>query len=234
MSASNRDPSIRVTLGYEGGYTNNPHDPGGPTNFGITLADAQKHWKPTATAEDMKAMPISVAIDIYRKHYWAPLRCDDDPPGVDCVTHDYGVNSGIGRAGPVRDRLKQSDVTAWIKAICAERLSFLEHLKTWKWFGRGWGPRVANVEAQGVRMHLEGRGLRSTEAAPRMQEHAKTHQGKALANGGAVIASSGSLMLLHGHLALVAGTLLSVPLIAFLIWEAVHHFHRAKAYAAHG
>ena len=35
MVATNFDISLPVTLEWEGGYTNDPDDPGGPTNLGI-------------------------------------------------------------------------------------------------------------------------------------------------------------------------------------------------------
>lgn len=41
MTASNREASISKTLSYEGGYTNDPRDPGGATNWGITIYDAR-------------------------------------------------------------------------------------------------------------------------------------------------------------------------------------------------
>ena len=53
----------------EGGYSNDPRDPGGPTNWGITLADARVHWKPDAAA-DVRTMPRSVAEAIYKAEYW--------------------------------------------------------------------------------------------------------------------------------------------------------------------
>ena len=41
-------------LVHEGGYTNHPADPGGPTNFGITIYDYRKYVKPGATAADVQ------------------------------------------------------------------------------------------------------------------------------------------------------------------------------------
>ena len=159
MTASNREAAISITLGYEGGYTNDKADPGGPTNWGITIWDARMYWKENATAEDVKAMPKAVAIDIYHQKYWAKMKNDDDPAGVDLVTFDYGVNSGVGRAIPVRNKTKvEGDAVAWVKAICAERLRFVHQIKTFSVFGRGWTRRIADVEARGIKMASMARG----------------------------------------------------------------------------
>ena len=64
---------------HEGGYTNDPRDPGGPTNWGITIYDARKYWKSNASAADVKAMPKSVAEAIYWPHYAVPLCYDTSP-----------------------------------------------------------------------------------------------------------------------------------------------------------
>jgi lysozyme family protein len=37
------DESLSRVLVHEGGYTNHPRDPGGPTNYGITIFDARKY-----------------------------------------------------------------------------------------------------------------------------------------------------------------------------------------------
>jgi len=170
MAARNYDASILRVLAHEGGYTNHPSDPGGPTNWGITIHDARRYWKGGANAADVKAMPRSVAVAIYRAKYWDALRCDDLPPGVDYAMFDYGVNSGIGRAGKVLRRVLGVDASDWkvtdavlaqaslrkpeavVRAICDERDRFLRSLKTWPVFGKGWARRVNEVRKAATAM----------------------------------------------------------------------------------
>jgi lysozyme family protein len=164
------DTALARLLAHEGGYTNHPSDPGGPTNFGITIFDYRKYVKSNATAADVKAMKLDEAKAIYRAKYWDAQRCDELPAGVDYAVFDYGVNSGIGRSGKVLRRvLKLPDNTSvvndaviatacaadgktLIAAICDERLRFLQSLKTWPVFGAGWGRRVAEVRAAALAM----------------------------------------------------------------------------------
>ena len=94
MSASSYDEALRRLLAHEGGYVNHPSDPGGPTNFGITLADYRRYLESAATAADVHAMKVADANAIYRAKYWNAQRCDQLPPGVDYSIFDYGVNSG--------------------------------------------------------------------------------------------------------------------------------------------
>lgn len=165
MAASSYETALARLLKDEGGYGHHPSDPGGPTNFGITLADARRYWKGNATADDVRAMPQSVARKIYRERYWNALRCDELPAGVDYAVFDYGVNSGVGRAGKVLRRVlrlsdstsavsdavvnaaNDADAAGLVAAICDERLAFLRALKTFPVFGRGWTTRVNGVRA---------------------------------------------------------------------------------------
>lgn len=155
----------RGVFPHEGGYTNEAADPGGPTNWGITIADARMYWKSNATAEDVRVMPKDVAVTIYRKHYAAPIRYDDLPAGVDYSVLDYAINSGVGRAGKVLRRLcsmpdntsavtdeviaavRKRDPIALITAINNERLTFLQGLKIWPVYKNGWGRRVSECRA---------------------------------------------------------------------------------------
>jgi lysozyme family protein len=175
MSASSYDEALARLLVHEGGYSNHPSDPGGPTNWGITLRDARAYWKQDATATDVRNLPLAVAKSIFRTKYWAALCCDELPAGVDYAVFDYGVNSGIGRAARVLQRLLGlhsasktrvdalvvdgivgprtlaaaacADAGRLIDAICDERLAFLQGLRTWSVFGNGWGRRVREVRA---------------------------------------------------------------------------------------
>ena len=105
MAARSYDAALARLLVHEGGYTNHPADPGGPTNFGITISDYRKYVKPDATAADVRAMKVDEAKAIYRAKYWDAQRCDELPAGVDYAVFDYGVNSGIGRSGKVLRRV---------------------------------------------------------------------------------------------------------------------------------
>ena len=93
MTASSYDVALARLLAHEGGYTNHPADPGGPTNFGITIADYRKYVKKDATAADVRAMKLDAAKTIYRTKYWDAQRCDELPAGVDYAVFDYGVTA---------------------------------------------------------------------------------------------------------------------------------------------
>jgi lysozyme family protein len=169
MTASSYDEALKRVLVHEGGYSDHPSDPGGPTNWGITIHDARAYWRKDATAADVRNMPIDVAKDIYRSKYWDAMRCDDLPAGVDYAVFDYGVNSGIARAAKVLQRFvganvdgeigpdtiaatAPADAAELINQICDERLAFLQSLRTWGVFGNGWGRRVREVRAAAVSM----------------------------------------------------------------------------------
>lgn len=165
MAQASYDAALKRLLVHEGGYGNHPSDPGGPTNYGITLADYRRYIKPAATAADVRTMRIEDARAIYRAHYWDALRCDELPAGLDYALFDFGVNSGIGRAAKFLQRLlglpadgrmtdavlaavRGRDTADLVGRLCDARLAFLKGLKTWAVFGAGWGRRVREVRAQ--------------------------------------------------------------------------------------
>jgi lysozyme family protein len=170
VAASDFDESLKRVLEHEGGYSNDLDDPGGPTNFGITIGDYREYVNRSATAADVRSMPLAVAERIYRDKYWNALRCDELPAGIDYCVFDYGVNSGIGRAGKVlavelhlqsptskvTDAMvaaaKAATAAKLINDICDERINFLRSLSTWDRFGRGWSRRVAEVRTAALAM----------------------------------------------------------------------------------
>lgn len=170
MAARSYDEALRRLLVHEGGYSNHPSDPGGPTNFGITIHDYRKYVKAAATADDVRRMSVEQAKAIYRSKYWNAMRCDELPAGVDYAVFDYGVNSGIGRAPKVLKHVlgldagtgavtadvvaaaRRRDTKVLVHAICDERMRFLRSLRTWPVFGNGWGRRVREVRAAALAM----------------------------------------------------------------------------------
>jgi lysozyme family protein len=169
MAASSYDAALARLLAHEGGYSDHPADPGGPTKFGITLAVYRRWVKPNAAAADVRAMPVEAAKAIYRTQYWDAMRCDDLPAGVDYAVFDYGVNSGIARSVKALQRIvgvkadgflgprtmaavKKRNPKRLVNALCDERLRFLRGLRTWPVFGKGWTRRVADVRAGALQM----------------------------------------------------------------------------------
>lgn len=143
----NYDLCLKEVLKSEGGYTNDPADPGGPTNYGITIHDYRSYINPHGTAHDVKEMTVDQAAQIYKTKYWDAVNGDELPSGVDYTVFDYGVNSGVNRANRIHLRFADKTPIETIDAICDERLAFLESLHTWPHFGKGWGSRVAHVRA---------------------------------------------------------------------------------------
>lgn len=160
---------LRLTLAYEGGWSDNPHDPGGATMKGITLATYSDWLGREATKDELKAIPTDHVEAIYRKGYWDKVRGDDLPAGLDLVAFDAAVNSGPKRAatwlqlavGAKPDgAIGPASVAAAMAAphdkavgvACDLRLAFLKSLGSWKYFGKGWLARVAKVRAAALSM----------------------------------------------------------------------------------
>lgn len=159
---SNFDRAFVDLLGHEGGYSNNPADPGGETNWGITVATAREN----GYLGSMKDMDQSVAKTIYAKKYWLDA-FDQLPYPVAFQVFDAAVNSGMGQAvrwlqrsvgtaddgklGTMTLQAAQStDPTKLVMLFNAERLMFMTNLSTWSNFGKGWARRVASNLKKGA------------------------------------------------------------------------------------
>ena len=152
---------LAETLRHEGGWADHPKDPGGATNFGVTLA-TYRRWKPGATKDDLRRITDAEVAAIYRKGYWDAVSGDDLPAGLDLVAFDGAVNSGPargakwlqqalgvtadGKIGPKTiAAAKAAHAEAVIDRACDLRMAFLRGLNTWPTFGKGWGRRVNEV-----------------------------------------------------------------------------------------
>lgn len=157
------DRAFVELLGHEGGYVNNPADPGGETNWGITVAVAREN----GYVGPMKDMDQSVAKTIYARKYWLP-EFESLPYPVAFQVFDAAVNSGVGQAvrwlqralgvaddgriGPVTLRATQAvDPLKLVLLFNAERLTFMTNLSTWGSFGKGWARRIAGNLKKGAK-----------------------------------------------------------------------------------
>lgn len=83
---------LDLIFGHEGGYVNNPKDPGGH--------EIRRHTQNAASISpaQVKAMTKDEATEIYVKSYWRQSGGDLLPVGIDFMAFDYGVNSGPAQA----------------------------------------------------------------------------------------------------------------------------------------
>ena len=75
------EPLAKFILSYEGGYVNDPHDLGGATNRGVTIATwkAQgydKNGDGKIDVEDLKLISVEDAVGIMRRNYWNRWKAD--------------------------------------------------------------------------------------------------------------------------------------------------------------
>lgn len=125
-----------VVVGEEGGYVNNPADPGGETKFGIS-----KRSYPNL---DIANLSIEKAQAIYLTDYWLRAGCDKLRPPMALIVFDAAVNNGPGRAWTWYQAAKQvsGDVTAQCAEFMALRTIFMSKLSTWNTFEGGWVRRL--------------------------------------------------------------------------------------------
>ena len=177
----NFDKSLARVLVYEGGYVNDPRDPGGETNKGITHSTyAAYRAREGLGAGSVRNITMGEVQAIYKSMYWDRIRGDQLPAGVDFCMFDAAVNSGVGGAaswaqavlklvvdGDFGEKTLQGilgdDPEDFIRDFCSHRLGSLMRLRTWSRFGKGWHARIANVQKAALAMAEQGI---EPEAAP--------------------------------------------------------------------
>jgi lysozyme family protein len=171
MSQSNFDECVELMLAHEGGFVNHPQDPGGMTNLGVTKRVWEEWMGRPVTEKEMRALTPIMVKPLYKRKYWDAVRADDLVAGVDYVVFDVAVNSGPGRAikflqsavGVTADggfgpatlaavKEAEKDPARLIELYCAKRLEFLQSLRTFETFGKGWSRRVSEVKDKALKM----------------------------------------------------------------------------------
>jgi lysozyme family protein len=148
-----------MVIGHEGGLVDDPDDPGGLTQFGIS----QRAYP----GEDIRGLTRERAGELYRRDYWAPIKGDQLPEALALCLFDMAVNSGVSQA--VRTLQKAIDVPVdgilgpgtlgkalalpteiLVAYFQAERVLFLASLSTFNKFGRGWTRRAFSTAIEAV------------------------------------------------------------------------------------
>ena len=92
------DSALSFVLAKEGGFVNDPADPGGATNKGVTqLTYDGYRAKNRLPKRDVRQIQNTEVRDIYRS-IWDSLKCDLLPAKTAEVLFDFAVNSGVSRA----------------------------------------------------------------------------------------------------------------------------------------
>ncbi|MDX2155149.1 MAG: TIGR02594 family protein [Hyphomicrobiaceae bacterium] len=169
--------SLARILEFEGGWTDDRFDPGGPTNKGITLAvfaEARGEAVTSDTIErlklELRSIPDSLVERLYHERYWLKARCPDLPRALAHFHFDAAVNQGVGGAARMLQEALGVETDGEIgpltlgavvakpipelldryAAIRRRRYRGLQHF--WR-FGRGWLTRVDKALEQARSLH---------------------------------------------------------------------------------
>lgn len=83
----------------EGGFVNDPDDPGGATNFGVTIHTMRRlgldlDRDGDVDVADVRAMTRARAVEIFIEHYFYQARIDALPEALQASVFDMYVNAG--------------------------------------------------------------------------------------------------------------------------------------------
>jgi lysozyme family protein len=166
---SNWEKSFEMMLKSEGGYVNNPADPGGMTNLGVTKA-TWENWVGRASDEaEMRNLTPEKVAPLYKNKFWDMCRCDDLPSGVDYLVFDFAVNAGPGRSAKILQTavgatpdggigpmtlaaVAKYDANELVEKFSQAKEDFYRSLPTFGTFGKGWLNRVADVKLKASSM----------------------------------------------------------------------------------
>lgn len=151
---SDFDAVFAATIGLEGGYVNDPQDPGGETKYGIS--------KRQYPSEDIPTMTLERAKILYKRDYWDAVKGDMLPAKLNHIVFDTAVNQGVDAAikllqrvlGVTQDGILGKDTMRMLeqkmsKTLCCNYLSerAMRYIGTRNFdrFGRGWFYRLFSL-----------------------------------------------------------------------------------------
>ena len=136
------EKAVEFVLKHEGGYTFNPKDPGGETNFGIS-----KKAYPNLNIKDLTR---DQAKEIYRIDYWNPSRAEVMPGFIKLIHFNTAVNCGMAKANEIMKKSKGSlEIYAWFLTL--HYITIVKKNPDLKQFIGGWMNRVADVYTESLK-----------------------------------------------------------------------------------
>jgi len=146
------DEAFDELMRHEGGYVNDPRDPGGETRYGIS--------RRAYPDEDIAGLTLERARALYRRDYWDRCQCGALPAWIAGQVFDAAVNSGPHQAalwlqravgaqpdGVIGPRtigvVRRADPGTAVARFNAHRLAAMTGMKNWQAHGRGWARRIA-------------------------------------------------------------------------------------------
>lgn len=91
---ANFERAQEIVREFEGGYSNDPKDPGGPTNFGITFKTLAAWRGKPVTEADVANMSYQEAKEIYFSQYWSKSSCGAMPGPLALAVYNVAVHAG--------------------------------------------------------------------------------------------------------------------------------------------
>lgn len=158
---SDFDKTFDHVVGIEGGYVNDPKDPGGETKFGIS--------RRAYPAEDIRNLTLDRARFLYRRDYWDAVKGDALPYPLNLFVFDTAVNQGVdpairllqktlnvaqdGVLGPQTILAAQAMRNESVALYLADRAVRYAGTRNFEVYGRGWLKRLFLLSMEsGVRV----------------------------------------------------------------------------------
>lgn len=106
----------------EGGYVNDPDDPGGATNYGVTIHTMRRlgldlDRDGVVTEQDVRALSREQAVSIFVDHYFRRPRIAELPPVLHATVFDMYVNAGANAVRILQRLLQDMRITVTVDGV---------------------------------------------------------------------------------------------------------------------
>lgn len=110
----------------EGGYVNDPDDPGGPTNYGVTIHTMRRLGLDLTndgqiSEDDVRVLTSAHAVSIFAEHYFHAPRIDRLPDPLHATVFDMYVNAGANAVKILQRLLGDMRIVVQVDGVIGPR-----------------------------------------------------------------------------------------------------------------